>query len=261
MVTPTNGRVRTYHVVPRFDLAAEGGQLGFRETRASIREGSFDAWVKILGCLGTESTGGSATIAESRDAENTVSCEEIVTTYFDPDDSFLEASFAIEPVRHHLERSRDWTATLYMVTGIKVAKGLEYNRSNNIQGQIGTQAAIDGAHNVVAETSIAANFSGANDHSLEFAVASDIVIGFRVNKFRCVRRFGFGKKDRKVKDNGLLTGAMMANDNDNVPQEHIKVEALAISEENEDSTILTTAGDQAERCVVPDTLKQLAGLL
>ncbi|KAJ0325523.1 hypothetical protein COL5a_007332 [Colletotrichum fioriniae] len=247
--------------IPEDLLYPSVSHKGFRETRASIREGSFDAWVKILGCLGVGSTGGSATVAGSRDDENTVSCEEIVTTYFDPDDSFLDRSFATEPIRHHLERSRNWTATLYMVTGIKVAKGLEYNRSNNAQGQIGAQAAIDGTHSGVAEASVGANLSGENDHSLDFAVAGDIIIGFRVNKFRCVRRFGLGKNDRKIKDDGVLTGSMMANDNDDIRQEHIEVEAMTISEELEDFTILTTAGGQSERCVVPDSLKQLAGLV
>lgn len=297
VMASTDGRCKTYHVVPRFDLAAEGGQLflggvyqdlnilkpainrremhrlpipedllypsvsqkGFRETRASIREGSFDAWVKILGCLGVGSTGGSATIAGSRDNEDTVACEEIETTYFDPDDSFVLNSFNIDPVKRYLEGSRHRTATLYIVTGIKIAKGLDYNKSNNTRGQIGAQVAIDGAHSGVAEASTAANLSGENDHNLEFAVASDIIIGFRVNKFRCIRRVGFGKKDRKVKDDGVLTGAMMANDNDNVRQEYIEVEALAMGDE--DSAIPTTASDQSERCVVPDSLKQMAGLV
>ncbi|KAF2685034.1 hypothetical protein K458DRAFT_417140 [Lentithecium fluviatile CBS 122367] len=281
----TNRGIKTYHVVPRFDMAADGGplflgaifrdlaflrpalnrqentrikvreelkytpitQVGFRETQAKIREGSFEAWVKVLSGLGGAVGGGSANVSRSSDTENTVACEEIVTTYFDPDDKYLADSFAVEPVQKYLEGSRGWTTELYLITGLKVAKKLEYNKSNTSQGRVSGQLASQDPHGTAAGAGVDANLAGKNRHQIEFIVA-DVVVGYRVNKYRCMRQF-FGK-DRKINDDGVLVGEMMADKEARAKQPQVQYEAVPIPEEAAGAD-KASGGDAYECWIVP----------
>ncbi|KAK7420336.1 hypothetical protein QQX98_002759 [Neonectria punicea] len=218
-------------------------QTGFRETRSTIREGTFETWVKAL----SDHVGGSATVSGSSDKENMVACEQILTTYFDPDDQHLSESFAVEPIQNYLEGLLGWTAELYMITGLNVANKLEYNNANTSQGQVGGQLGIQD-HHTSTGGGFNARVGGGNKHDLEFVVA-DIVVGYRVNKYRCVRRINPFSKDRKVKDDGVLEGEMLDDEEAKADQPQIHFEAVPILEEaiGPDEVI---DGDTQERWVV-----------
>ncbi|KAF5593783.1 major facilitator superfamily mfs-1 [Fusarium subglutinans] len=260
MASTTRGN-NTYHPVPRFDMAADNGPLflgaiftdlglgraalnrssrikireelkyapvpqsGFCETCSKVREGKFEAWVKAF----SEYARGSAAISGSSDAENTITCDEVLTTYFDPDDNFLDATFAIPQVQLVLEGSSKWTSVFYMITGLKVAKGLEYNKSNTsqaeVEGQLGVQEPRTGTG-----AALSGNIRREKNRSLEFSV-SDIVVGYRVNKYRCVRRLNLFNKERKFIDDGLVRGEMMDDMEDDAPQPHVSFEYLRLSDE------------------------------
>ncbi|KAG9508293.1 hypothetical protein J7337_001857 [Fusarium musae] len=260
MASTTRGN-NTYHPVPRFDIAAENGPLflgaiftdlsfgraalnrsnrieireelkyapvpqsGFCETCSKVREGKFEAWVKAF----SDYTRGSAAISGSSDAENTITCDEVLTTYFDPDDEYLNASFAIPQVQLVLEGTSRWTFVFYMITGLKVAKGLAYNKSKTSQaeaeGQLGVQEPRTGMG-----AALSGNMRRENNRSLEFSV-SDIVVGYRVNKYRCVRRLNLLNKERKFIDDGLVQGEMMDDMEGNAPQPYVSVECLPLFDE------------------------------
>nr|RBQ99292.1 hypothetical protein FVER53263_11627 [Fusarium verticillioides] len=265
MASTTRGN-NTYHPVPRFDIAAENGPLflgaiftdlsfgraalnrsnrieireelkyapvpqsGFRETCSKVREGTFEAWVKAF----SDYVRGSAAISGSDDAENTITCDEVLTTYFDPDDEYLNASFGIPQVQLVLEGSSKWSSVFYIITGLKVAKNLEYNKSKTrqeeVEGQLGVQE---------PQTGTGAALSGGirreNNRSLEFSV-SDIVVGYRVDKYRCVRRLNLFNKERKLVDDGLIEGEMMDDTEDNAPQPDVSFEYVPMSGEEIVST-------------------------
>ena len=65
--------------------------------------------------------------------------------------------------------------------------------------------------------SVGANLGHENQQQIEFVVA-DIVVGYRVSKYRCVRRLNLFRKDRKVKDDGVLEGEMIADEEAKVKQ-------------------------------------------
>ncbi len=105
----------TYHVAPRFDIAAKGGplklgtvvadlatvvplnggvfhlqvpddlpyepviQTDFKDTLMAARSLNANAWLKFLGLP----VGASASIENSRDLESGVECDSVTTTYFD----------------------------------------------------------------------------------------------------------------------------------------------------------------------------------
>lgn len=269
----------TYHVVPRFDIAALGGQLflgaifrdlelkqaalnrlqtnrifirqelrytpvaltGFRETYSKVREGKFEAWVKVLSGTLT----GSINASGSSDNENTISCDKVWTVYFDPDDTYLSDCFGVEPIQKYLEGSRSWTAELYLITGLKVATKLEFNKSNTSQGQFGGHFAAQDPVGGIAAFGVDANLGRKDQHQLEFGV-EDIVVGYRVNKYRCVRRIS--GKTRGVKDDGVVEGEMMAQEEAETAH-YTQIDAFPIPEE--------VGEDAQENWVIPVRYKHL----
>ncbi|KAG5759534.1 hypothetical protein H9Q72_012349 [Fusarium xylarioides] len=265
MASTTRGN-NTYHPVPRFDMAAENGPLflgaifadlsfgraalnrsnrikireelkyapvpqsGFCETCSKVREGKFEAWVKAF----SDYARGSAAISGSSDAENTITCDEVLTTYFDPDNEYLNTSFAIPQVQLVLEGSSQWTFVFYMITGLKIAKGLEYNKSHTrqaeVEGQLGVQEPRTGTG-----AGLSGNMRRENNRSLEFSV-SDIVVGYRVNKYRCVRRLNLLNKERKLMDDGLVQGEIMDDMEENAQQPYVSFEHLPLCDEEIEST-------------------------
>ncbi|SCO30848.1 uncharacterized protein FFMR_02049 [Fusarium fujikuroi] len=260
MASSTRGK-NTYHPVPRFDIATENGplflgaiftdlsfgraalnrsnriqireelryapvtQAGFSETCSKVQEGKFEAWVKAF----SDYARGSAAISGSSDAENTITCDEVLTTYFDPDDEYLNANFAIPQVQLVLEGSSKWTSVFYMITGLKVAKNLEYNKSKTSQGEVEGQLGVQEPRTGTG-AALSGNIRRENNRSLEFSV-SDIIVGYRVNKYRCVRRLNLFNKERKLVDDGLIEGEMMDDTEDNAPQSHVSFEYLPMSDE------------------------------
>ncbi|KAF5645252.1 major facilitator superfamily mfs-1 [Fusarium sp. NRRL 25303] len=274
MASTTRGN-STYHPVPRFDIAAENGplflgaiftdlsfgraalnrsnrieirdelkyapvpQVGFCETCSKVREGKFEAWVRAF----SDYARGSAAISGSSDAENTITCDEVLTTYFDPDQDYLNASFAISQVQLVLEGSSKWTHVFYMITGLKVAKGLEYNKSSTSQGEVEGQLGVQEPR-TGAGTALSGNMRRGNNRSLEFSV-SDIVVGYRVNKYRCVRRLNLFNKERKFIDDGLVQGEMMDDMEESAPQPYVSFECLPVSDEE----VVSTGGKSKDKRV------------
>ncbi|KAI0539476.1 hypothetical protein GGR58DRAFT_464443 [Xylaria digitata] len=141
-----NKEILTYHVVPRFDIAAKGGPLSlgtvvadlrsltplnrkpfhievlgglqytpviqtdFKDTLARARSANFKVWARALGLP----VGASAEVGGSKGLERTVSCESIVTKYFDldPVGNYLRDRITVRPIQDWLECSGEYTADL-----------------------------------------------------------------------------------------------------------------------------------------------------
>lgn len=258
----TDHGVLTYHVVPRFDIAANGGALAlgiivtdlkhltplnrgkylievpeelmyesvsqtdFKDALVKAREGNIDGWVKAIGLP----VGGKASVGESKDIESTVSCESVVTTYFDPDpmDKYLDKCFKVDPVQKWLKAAKCQTTDLYLVTGLKVAKKLKFNKDSNNKAHAGGEVSAKEPHTNPVEAGIGANVARSKVHKLEFG-ADDIVLGYRVNMYHCKRGY-FSNKDWKFKDKGVLDGNMQGDDEDARQEPETRFELVPISE-------------------------------
>ncbi|OCK87153.1 uncharacterized protein K441DRAFT_671198 [Cenococcum geophilum 1.58] len=259
MASTDNG-VLTYHVVPRFDIAAKGGPLAlgiivtdlkrliplnrkslaevpeelmyepvtqtdFRDTLAKAREANVNAWVKAVGVP----VGGKAGVGGSKDVESTVSCESVVTTYFDPDPMgvYVAKSLKADSIQSWLEAAKQRTADLYLVTGLKVAKKLRFNKDSNAEAHAGAEASAQESYTNAVEAGLVGNVAGSNTHKLEFGV-DDIVLGYRVNKYQC-KRVWFSE-NWNTKDKGLLDGNMQGDEEDASQEPETKFELVPISE-------------------------------
>lgn len=274
---PNDKGILTYHVVPRFDIAAKGGPLAlgtivtnlkrlvplnrgsfhvevpedlkympvcqtqFKDTLIKAREANFSAWFKALGV----SAGASVNAGCSRDLEKTVSCDSIITSYFDPDPAgdYMRQCLAAKPIQAWLDASNKHTANLYMITGLKVARNLKFNKSS--AAEMHARAGIEAKepHTSAVEGGVSVDVSGSTKQDLEFGV-DDIIIGYRVQYFQCVRkRF---RKERSTKDKGILEGNLMNHRGSEAEQPETTFKLLPIPEE---MTALEQAiADNATEC-------------
>ncbi|KAL7895846.1 hypothetical protein HDV63DRAFT_380779 [Trichoderma sp. SZMC 28014] len=224
----SRNEILTYHVVPRFDIAAKGGplalgtvvtdikrlmplnrgvfhvevpkelqytpveQTNFKDTLIKARNANIKGWLQARG-LPVEA---SADIGGLRDLENTISCKSIITTYFDPDPAgdYIKQCLDVKPIHDWLDAAKGHSADLYIITGLKVAKKLKFNNSSTAELHVDVKAGASEPHTNAVDIGASAGIGGKNQQELEFEV-DDIVTGFRLNKYHCVKRLFQKRRD------------------------------------------------------------------
>ncbi|KAI0153428.1 hypothetical protein BJ166DRAFT_356378 [Pestalotiopsis sp. NC0098] len=266
--------VFTWHVVPRFDISAKkGGPLAlgtvvtdikrliplnrrdyhvevpktliypsvkhthFKDTLARARNANMHGWLRACGLP----VGAAAEIGGSQDLENSVSCESVVTTYFDPDAAYITKCLDVQPIKDHLQAAKGYSADLFVVTGLKVAKQLKFNRSDATEVHARAEGRLAEPHTGAVDTGAGVDVGETQKRDLEFET-NDIVIGLRLNKYHCVKRiFGHG---RRIHDQGVLDGDMMSGHTKGT-NEHAEIsfEEACIPEESTVRDLAVTSGE------------------
>lgn len=270
----------TYHVVPRFDIAAQGGALelgtvvdsllmlrplnpgeivpipenlryalvshaGFTETRSRLHEGHCGIWAKALAFQGA-----AADASAQHESQATVACEAIVTTYFDPDAAYVARSLAVRGVSDHFIGS-GYEDSVYLITGLKVAKKLRYGSTTSTQlaadANVTSRALSEGI-----QLGAQAGSSGNSGNTVEFE-ADDIVVGFRVRRYAYVpaSRNPFSKKKKLKGEDYLKKAEMHGEGRPEVKGLEPTYEQLPIPEEQDAQAAAGEAGELGERWVDP----------
>jgi hypothetical protein len=144
----------------------------------------------------------------------------------------------VHPIQEWLDNSDEYTADLYLVTGLKVAKELNFNKSNSSEHHIESKIEAKDPTAGVVDTGTAGELTDEKQQALQFNV-DDIVIGYRVSLYRC-RRCLF-KKSRKTIDEGVVGGDLLDNRGGG-EQPQTEFEALPIPEELAAREEATTIG-------------------
>ncbi|KAH8744346.1 hypothetical protein F5882DRAFT_423609 [Hyaloscypha sp. PMI_1271] len=279
-------RVPTYHVVPHFNFAAKGGALqlgsvykdllelapmnkkaehrivvpeddiyppttqdGFDATRSKLLTGDFGVWAKALGLSGV---GGSASAGGEKSVYESVSCTSVVTCYFDPDDDYVSKCLAAKPISDYMIGSGKKRAPVYLLTGLKVAKKLKFHTEESRKAHAKLEASgtvpqapveIGGNTNMANENAKALNFE-----------TNDVVVGFRVAKYRLPKPSLFGKKkdkDKKKDDD-------KKEDEDKKPVGGLYIEGAEMLDDQEGDTKEQLR--RFEKVEIPEELKAQAAL-
>lgn len=254
----------TYHVVPRFDIAAKGGVLelgtvvdslsrlrplnrgqvvplpenlryqpvthnSFTETWSRLREGHGGIWAKAF----ILQSGIGASAAASHDLQPTMTCDALVTTYFDPDKEYVGTSLAAAGVKDYFIGS-GYKGDVYMITGLKVAKKLRYGSTSSTQRLVLAEMAVQ-EPNSDTQLGFHAGATANDGHSTEFE-AEDLVVGFRASRYAYVRSsWNPMSKKKKLKGDDYLTGAKMytGEDEDAITPYDAEYEEVPIQEEQQ----------------------------
>ncbi|KAL6886895.1 hypothetical protein GGI43DRAFT_426225 [Trichoderma evansii] len=173
-----------YEPVPDSDIYTSTPQAGFHATRQQLLAGKFGIWAEALGLSGV---GGQASAGGERSNKETFSCDSIVTTYFDPTDEWVVNCLAAKTVATNL------------------VFGCETAQSANAETKVGIS---------VPQTPVAVGLDGnvnvEKNQTLGFQ-STDIVVGFRVKKYRYKKKSLFSK-ERKLEGKLSISGAEMLDD-------------------------------------------------
>lgn len=206
-------------------------QTNFKDTLVRARNANVKAWVNAVGLPAS----ASADIGGSKELENTVSCDSILTRYFDPDPSgdYVRKCLCVKPIRDWLgAKKKVRNVDLYIVTGLKVARKLRFNRCSTTELHADVEGKLTEPNTNLVDVGTGVNVGGKNALNLEFEV-DDIVIGVRFNRYSCSKSIVatiFGG-ERDTKDRGLLDGNMQDDQQEAVKQLDIDFELLPIQEE------------------------------
>ncbi len=156
-------------------------------------------WAKKLGLDSTGHAGG----AQSN--EETFSCDSIVTTYFDPTNEWVAKCLTAKPVDDYIVGS-GYKNEVYIITGLKVATNLTFG--NEAARNVNTEVKI-GVN--VPQDSVVVGLEGPINkekvQELRFK-SSDIIVGFRVKKYRYKKK-GLFRKGRELESQLFIKGAEM----------------------------------------------------
>ncbi|CZR56495.1 uncharacterized protein PAC_06383 [Phialocephala subalpina] len=171
---------------------------GFTATRNDVQQGKAGIWAKVAMATGLR---GEASMKFDKASNDIFEVREIETTFFTPTQEYLEKSMNAPGVKKWLEASR-WRKTVYMIVGLKIAKGISV-RSSKFQGRGGQiEVKAGGAHTAVPlQAGAELSGSATNTQNSSFEESSDIVFGFRLRKI-------FYKRGRPINHEQFNVGAM-----------------------------------------------------
>lgn len=243
---PLNKRETEYEPVPDSEIYTPTPEAGFHATRQQLKAGNFGAWAEALGFGGV---GGHATAAGERTNKETFSCDNIVTTYFDPTDGWVTKCLAAKTVQEYIIGS-GYRKPVFIVTGLKVATNLvfgsEATQNANADAKVGVS---------VPQASVAVGIEGTmnteKNQSLGFQ-SSDIVVGFRVKKYQYKRKSLFSR-ERKLVGELFTKGAEMLDDTARPTKSLDEFEEVAIEEEIEAQREAEKQNGSLEECWVKRT--------
>lgn len=255
-------KIPTYHVVPRFDMAAKGGPLelgtvvnnllklrplnrgsiipippnlsyepvkhhGVTEKWSHLQKGHGSVWAKAFA---HQVLGGGAEATAEDETQLTFKCDELVTLYFDPDDGYVARSLAVRGVDDYFIGS-GYKDDVYMITGLKIARNLRSDSTTSQKRQINMDVTAQ-EPNSGSGLKAQAGFEASDQHTVEFE-ANDIVVGFRV------RRYAYGPASwnflsKKVKlegDDYLVHAEMYEHKKEEFTTEGIGYHEVSMKEE------------------------------
>ncbi|KAH7020204.1 hypothetical protein EDB80DRAFT_561675 [Ilyonectria destructans] len=129
---------RTVQAIPVMQLHPVNKQTGFEIFLGQLHSADFGLTAKVLGLLGL---GTSASIERTKGSNNLLSCQRLDTFTFDPTESYINESMKDLDVRSFMRSSR-FRLPVYMVTGLKVARGASSTSSTSRLVAIGSDTSL-----------------------------------------------------------------------------------------------------------------------
>ncbi|RYP46074.1 hypothetical protein DL768_007666 [Monosporascus sp. mg162] len=223
-LAPLNKKEADYEPVPDDEIYTPTPQTGFHATRKQLLSGKFGVWAEALGLSGV---GGHANAGGERSNMETFSCDSVVTTYFDPTEEWVAKCLAAKPVDDYIVGS-GYKKEVYIITGLKVATNLTFGceavQNANADAKVGgnvSQAPVAGG--------VEGNVNAEKSQTLGFQ-SIDIVVGFRVRKYRYKNKGLFGR-ERKPEGKLFIKGAEMLDDKAGPAKKLDQFEEVLIEEE------------------------------
>lgn len=173
---------RTVQAIPVMQLHPVNKQTGFEIFLGQLHSADFGLTAKVLGLLGL---GTSASIERTKGSNNLLSCQRLDTFTFDPTESYINESMKDLGVRSFMRLSR-FRLPVYMVTGLKVARGASSTSSTSRLVAIGSDTSLVPS-GVPVPVGIKAGYASSTDEGEKWDASTDFIVAFKVRKI-CLDR-------------------------------------------------------------------------
>lgn len=168
---------RTVQAIPVAQLHPVDERTGFQIYLAQLHSADFSLTAKVLGLLGL---GTSASIERTKGSETLLSCKRLDTFAFEPTESYINESMKDSKVRSFMRSSR-FRRPVYMVTGLKVARGASSTSSTSRLVAIRDDISLvpSGIPVPVGEK---AGYASSTDIMEKWDSSTDFIVAFKVRK-------------------------------------------------------------------------------
>jgi len=171
-VSPLN--LRCLVPIPPTDLFTPDVKTGFCAGRSELKSSSLGIWARFLSVLRV-----GLHASKQAQSDDILRISTLETHTFDPSDEYVKQSMQMPHIQAYLAERRD-RVTLYMVTGVKIARGvamaLSDSKATGISGHVG--APVAGG----ADVGAGGDYKHSRLSISSFEESTDFVLAFRVRK-------------------------------------------------------------------------------
>jgi len=234
-----------YIPVPDQDVSPPVIQTNFRSISRSTDSSGMSLWAKFL------QVQGLAGVDNSTIVKTGFSCKELATLSFFPKDDYVKEAVDSAPVQKYLSGGL-LSRPVYLVTGLKIARGVQQEVSRSKHSEIGGRVAVD-IGNVTLGVPVGNEVSVAGLEALSGSKAgqrmllggsSDFIFAYRVRKITFRKRkqtedegaaFRLHQPDNEVMRSNLIDRdrtfeptPVLAKDDETAPDETQPVRILCL---------------------------------
>jgi len=189
-------------------------KTGFSATRQKVHDGKFGLWAQILEGA---TFGGGVGVNFSSNKNDVYTVQTLVTSWMwlapAAATKYVEDSVKLDGVQRFLKGAR-YKKPVYMITGLKVAKGAAVNSKDKGENEMVAKLMADGtAAGLPLKAGPQAQCSATVDSETAFETApADFVFAYQLRKLTCSK-----KKATKIEEH--IKGAMFDSETQSAPDE------------------------------------------
>lgn len=169
----------------------------FESTRRTLLGGRFGLWTTFLATLGLP-VGIDLGLFFERNSDDVIRAGELETHEFHATDAYVAEAVAKPAVRRYLEDRRYRTPPLYMVTGLKIARGAVVNRDLTARVDASSGISTAKATASIANVKPLVHFLRNRVEGVSFHSRTDFILAFRVRRIT----FAHGQPRHKLSLDG-----------------------------------------------------------
>lgn len=208
-----------------------GSKTDWHTTSTQLLSGKLGVWAQCLQIVGL---GGDVSFGALKSSLEDHRFDALETQYFLPDSEFIAASLNNDFVQGYLE-VHEWRKPVYMITGIKVARGASVANSTarevDANAKVGADATMVGAPVTLGPK---LGFEKKKERSVAYAGSTDYIFAYRLKRIRA-------RKGGKLEEGDYIKGALYGMVDDEEKEQSLD-EAYEIDDFDEG---------------IPDVLKQV----
>ncbi|KAI9146884.1 Cytochrome P450 monooxygenase astJ [Paramyrothecium foliicola] len=153
-------------------------QRGFTATISKMRSGELGMMAKLVGLQGV---GGGVSWASGNNLENIYRIKRLDTLYFTPSQQYIAESMLQPDVKDYVIGTG--YKPVYMVTGLKIARGGAVSVSKGRTGEVSAEVGVDlTAIGAPVEVGPTIGTTWEKTSEMAFADSTDFIVGIRVKK-------------------------------------------------------------------------------